>query len=429
MKLRFKNARILTMEQPLQIIEGELWVENNLITYVGEKPSNITEKFDKTIDVERNLLMPGFKNAHTHSAMSFLRSYADDLPLHDWLNNLVFPAEALLKDDDEYHLAKVSILEYLTSGVTAAFDMYYKPELTAQAAVDLGFRIVCLGTVTKYRESVEEMVEAYKKLNNHPSGLVSYELGFHAIYTASKEILSELKKAADKLKAPIYTHLAETKVEFDNCMETHGMTPTAFIDSLGLWEYGGGGFHGIYVTDEDLDIMKKSGLYIVSNPSSNVKIASGIAPITKYLEKGVPVAIGTDGPASNNALDFFREMWLVSTLSKLDLMDASVVDALEVLNMATVNGAHAMRLYNADILKEGKYADVIMIDLNTPNMQPINNILKNIIYAGAKSNIKMTMVNGNILYYDGEFYLNEDVSEIYKKAQAITERIKVEMNK
>lgn len=424
MKFRFINARILTMEDPLSIIEGELHVDGEIITYVGAALEKVDTRFDQIIDCNGNVLMPGFKNAHTHSPMTFLRSYADDLPLQEWLFDKVFPLEAKLSGDDEYHLAKVAILEYLTSGVTAAFDMYYNPHLTAKAALDLGFRMVCLGTVTKYRESVAEMVEAYKSINGHPSSLISYQLGFHAIYTANEEILKELKVASDELNAPIFTHLAETQGEFDNCLKEHGLTPTAYVDSLGLWDHGGGGFHGIYVTEDDFSIMKKHRLTMVTNPSSNTKLASGIAPINAYLEHNIPVAIGTDGPASNNALDFFREMWLTSSLAKLQTSDAAKVDALDVLKMATVNGAHMMRLNNADVLAPNKYADIIMLDLAQPNMQPLNNIMKNIVYAGNKTNVKMTMINGKILYYNNVFYLDETPEEIYANAQAITERIK-----
>ena len=197
------------------------------------------------------------------------------------------------------------------------------------------------------------------------------------------------------------------------------MTPMAFLDSLGMFDYGGGGYHCVHMTQEDIHIMKEKGLYAISNPASNAKLASGIAPISDYLKAGVPVALGTDGPASNNCLDMFREMFLVTGLAKLREKDASAVDAMEVLKMATVNGAHAMGLHDADVLAEGKLADIIMIDLNQPNMQPINHIAKNIVYSGSKQNIKMTMIHGEILYMDGVFYTKIQPAEIYRKAVMI----------
>lgn len=422
MKIRFINARILTMKEGQDIFLGELWVENDKITYVGPKIHSDIE-FDRVINCRQNLLMPGFKNAHTHSPMTFLRSFADDLPLQEWLEKAIFPLEDKLQPGDQYHLAKVAFAEYLTSGITACFDMYYSPLETAQAAVDTGFRAVLVGTVTKYKESVEEMKAAYKSINVM-SPLVRYELGFHAEYTANEEILKALAKASEELKAPIWSHISETALEVEECIARHGKTPAQYIESLGLYKHGGGGFHGVHFKDEDFAVYKRNKLSIVTNPSANTKLASGIAPVKRFLDEKINIAIGTDGPASNNALDFFREMFLVTGLAKLREKDASVVDALAVLKMATVNGAHALSLNDADILAKGKLADIIMIDLLSPNMQPINNIEKNLVYSGSKSNVYMTMIAGNILYENGEFFLDESIEAIYEKVQAITDRIK-----
>lgn len=422
MKTRFINARILTMKPGEKIFIGELWVEDSLITYVGPKKHSEVE-FDRVVNCGLNLLMPGFKNAHTHSPMTFLRSYADDLPLQEWLEKAIFPLEDKLQPGDQYHLAKVAFAEYLTSGITACFDMYYSPLETVKAAIDTGFRAVLVGTVTKYKESVAEMKAAYKTINKM-NPLVRYELGFHAEYTANEEILKELAKASDELKAPIWSHISETEREVEECIARHGMTPAVYIESLGLYKHGGGGFHGVHFREEDFAVYKRNKLNIVTNPSANTKLASGIAPVKRYLDEGINIAIGTDGPASNNALDFFREMFLVTGLAKIREKDASVVDGLAVLKMATVNGAHALGLDQADVLASGKLADVIMIDLTGPNMQPINNIEKNIVYSGSKSNVYLTMINGKILYENGEFFLDEPIEQIYQKAQAITDRIK-----
>lgn len=180
------------------------------------------------------------------------------------------------------------------------------------------------------------------------------------------------------------------------------------------------------MTDQDLDLLKEKGIYVVTNPASNMKLASGIARIEDMVERGIPVAIGTDGPASNNCLDMFREMFLVTGLAKIKAMDASALDGDKVLRMATVNGAHAMGLTDADVLAEGKFADLIMIDLHQPNMQPLNNITKNIVYSGSKQNVKMTMINGKILYEDGQFFVGVPAEEIYAKANEIIGRMKAE---
>lgn len=429
MNYRFYNAKILTMKTA-DIMEGELWVRDDKILYVGEggDAAAICQKlsidsilWDREIDCEGNLLMPGFKNAHTHSAMTFLRSYADDLPLQDWLTKQVFPMEAKLDGEMIYHLTKLAVLEYLTSGITAIFDMYLAPETTAKACVEMGMRCVQVAGTSgqdNFEQSLARMEERYLSLNKLDP-LHSYFIGFHAEYTCSKALLERVSAMAHKYQAPVFTHLAETKSEVDGCIERHGMTPTKLFDSLGIFDYGGGGYHCVWMDEEDMDIFAKRGLSAVTNPGSNTKLASGIAPISEYLKRGINVAIGTDGPASNNCLDMFREMFLVTGLAKLKEQDAAAVDAWEVLKMATVGGSKAMNLPDTDVLAGGKQADLIMIDLYQPNMQPINNIAKNLVYSGSKQNVKMTMIQGKILYEDGQFAKSYDVDEIYRKANEI----------
>lgn len=424
MNIRFYNARILTMEEGKDIFQGEVWIRDERIEYVGEgKRDEAVPSFDEEIDCGGNLLMPGFKDAHTHSGMTLLRSYADDLPLDKWLNQQVFPIEAKMTGEDVYELTKLAVLEYLTSGITAVFEMYLTPDTIAKAFDEMGMRAVQVGGVNDFSQSPEMMEEWYLKLNGK-SPLQSYHLGFHAEYTCSRDLLTWIAELAHKYKAPVFTHLAETRAEVEGCKERYKMTPLAFLDSLGIFDYGGGGYHCVHMTDEDIALMKSRGLYAVTNPGSNTKLASGIAPISDYLKAGVPVALGTDGPASNNCLDMFREMFLVTGLAKLRQEDASAVDAMEVLKMATVNGARAMGLPDADVLARGKLADMILIDLNQPNMQPLNHIAKNLVYSGSKQNVKMTMIHGRILYRDGEFLTKDRPGDIYRKANEIINRLK-----
>ena len=414
----FTNARILTMKTT-EIFDGELLIKDNKIAFVGKKYEG--EKPDKIIDCEGNLLMPGFKDSHAHTAMIFARSAADDLPLWDWLSTTIFPMEAKFEDNDIYHLTKVGILEYLTSGITAAFDMYFHVPEIVKASEEMGFRSVILATSDQ--EPISLLRERYLTINKKDA-LCSYFLGIHAEYTTKEERIKDVIALSHELKAPIYLHVGETENEVNGCLERHGMTPVKYLDSLGFFDYGGGGFHCNFFTDEEVDIFKKHNCYIVTCPCSNLKLASGIAPLVRYQKAGLKIAIGTDGAASNNALDMFREMYLVSTLQKVVNKDPSVMDGIEVLKMATVNGAHALGLNNSDVLDVGKYADIVMIDLQNPAMQPLNNIAKNIVYSGSKDCVKMTMINGKILYYNHEFFVNEKVEDIYKKAQEITEKLR-----
>lgn len=437
MNYRFYNARILTMETD-RLITGELWVQDGKILYVGDGSDTDgvcaggqgaedgKSRWDREIDCGGNLLMPGFKNAHTHSGMTLLRSYADDLPLQDWLFKQVFPIEDKMDGEMVYHLTKLAVLEYLTSGITSIFDMYLTPETTAKACVDMGMRCVQVsGTSgqTDFEPSLELLEQRYQALN-HDDPLLSYFIGFHAEYTCSRELMERVAQIAHKYKAPVYTHLAETKAEVEGCRERHGMSPAKLLDTIGMFDYGGGGYHCVWMDEEDMEIFRRRGLSVVTNPGSNTKLASGIAPISAYLKKGINVAIGTDGPASNNCLDMFREMFLVTGLAKLREEDASAVDAWEVLKMATVNGAKAMYLPDTDVLASGKAADIIMIDLHQPNMQPINNIPKNLVYSGSKQNVKMTMIQGRILYENGIFTDAYDVEEIYRKANEIIDSLR-----
>ena len=421
MKIRFYNVRILTMADDFQVTRGEVQIKGNRIAYVGEEKHR-EEEWDRDIDGNGNLIMPGFKDAHTHSAMTFLRSYADDMPLLDWLNKQVFPMEAKLTPEDIYHLSKLAIMEYLTSGITANFDMYLTPDTIAEASVDCGFRTVMTGGMNDFSQSLEEIEEWYH-MYNHYHSLISFRLGFHAEYTTSEKLLAGLAKLSHKYKAPVYTHNSESLSEVQQCLDRNHMTPTQYLDSLGLFDYGGGGYHCVHMTEEDLRIFKKRGLYVITNPGSNVKLASGIPPVKRMLDMGIPLAIGTDGPASNNCLDMFREMFLTTGLAKIRERDASVVDANQVLYMATVGGARAMGLGECDTLEEGKLADLILVDLHQPNMQPLNCITKNLVYSGSKQNIKLTMVNGRILYEDGCVNIGTDAEEVYKKANEIIARI------
>lgn len=431
MRTRFFNARVLTMEPGKDIFKGEVWVVEDRIIFAGTEEEgrdylnshkDTLLVFDREIDCHENLLMPGFKNAHTHSAMALMRSKADDLPLQDWLGNQIFPIEAKMTAEDIYHLSKISIMEYLTSGITAAFEMYLTPFSVADSFRDCGMRCVQTSCVNNFSQSVELLERYYNELNGRDP-YNSFILGVHAEYTCSKDLLEKCAELVERYKAPFWAHIQETEKETKECIERYGMTPIEFFDSLGLFNYGGGGYHLVWTNDKDREIMKKRGLFAVTNPGSNTKLASGIAPIEEYLKCGIPVAIGTDGPASNNCLDMFREMFLVTGLAKLRSMNAASVDAGEVLKMATVNGARAMGLNDCDYLAEGKLADIIMLDLHQPNMQPVNNIVKNIVYSGSKSNVLLTMIGGIIRYENGKFNIGVSPEEIYQKADEIKARL------
>ncbi len=427
MNIRFYNARILKLEKArsFSLQRGELWVKGNRIAYIGDARDidARTVLWDREMDAEGNVLMPGFKNAHTHTAMTFLRSYADDLPLQEWLHEKVFPKEALLTQEDVYHLCRLGILEYLTSGITANFDMYFAPLPGARASVDCGFRTVFTSGLNDFCQSLSEVEELYDQIRGM-SDLTDFYMGFHAEYTTSLHLMEGVAALAAKTKSPVWLHNSETASEVEACRKRWGKTPTELTEALGMYAYGGGGYHCVCFSDHDFEIFRNRGLTAVTNPASNLKLASGIAPVHRFLTEGISVAIGTDGPASNNCLDMFREMFLVSALAKVREGDASCVPAEEALYMATAGGAKAMGLTDCDCLEQGKLADLILIDVKQPNMQPENDFVKNLVYSGSKSNVLLTMVNGKILYEKQRFFIGTEPEEVYHMANAIIGRMR-----
>ncbi len=419
MKLRFYNAKILTMQDD-KLIEGELHTDNGKISFVGENAPK--SGFDREIDLKGDLIIPGFKNAHTHTAMTFLRSFADDLPLNDWLYKQVFPHEAKLTEEAVYAFTQLGNMEYLTSGITSSFDMYMKLPAYVKACTDMGYRTVLCGSINDFGGTVEGIEEEYNKYNSIDP-LISYQLGFHAEYTTKREILEGMAALSQKYKAPLFAHNSETKAEVEGCKERYGITPTQLFDKLGMFEYGGGGFHCVWFDERDMEIFRDKDLWMVTNPASNLKLASGVAPICEMRRAGMKnFAIGTDGAASNNCLDMFKEMFLVAGLQKVREEDAAACPAFDVLEMATKGGALAMGLKDCDVLAEGKRADLVVIDLKQPNMQPLHNIAKNLVYAGSKSNVKMTVIDGKILYEDGKF-TTVDANEVYERANRLSREI------
>ena len=395
-----------------KITEGELWTDNDKISYIGPAKDKAGITFEREIDCKGNLLMPGLKNAHTHSAMTFSRSLADEYCLNDWLHKAIFPREAKLTPDHVYWFAKLAYADYLSGGITSCFDMYFHKYENAKAAVETGFRHVFCGAANDFG-GFEALEQNYIDLNDYDP-LVSFIYGFHAEYTTCEDNLKFMSDLAHKYKAPVFTHISETFEEVEGCKERYGVTPAVLFDKLGIFDFGGGGFHCVWFTDEDREIFMRRDLWSVFNACSNLKLASGITPVHKFIEKDMKIAIGTDGAGSNNALSMFREMYLDCVLSNVETKNAAAVDPYTILKAGTTGGALCMGLKDCDVLDVGKKADLIMIDMNIPSMQPENNIVRNLVYSGDNSIVKMTMIDGKILYEDGKF-LSMDIGEVIRE--------------
>ena len=408
-------------ENDCSILEGELWTDGERISYVGPARADMPE-FDRELDLGGDLIIPGFKDAHTHIPMVFLRSFADGLPLQEWLFQQIFPREAKLYPEANYAFTRLGILELLSGGVTACFDMYYHRDAYVQAVLDSGFRSVLCGAVAAGDADWTVAERDFERYNSM-GPLVGYRLGFHAEYTASEELLRYISELSHAHKAPVWTHNSETKSEYDGCIERHGMSPTRYFEKLGLHDYGGGGFHCVWFDEGDMEIFKNRGLWAVTCPASNAKLASGVAPLGSFMDRGIGLAVGTDGPSSNNALDMFREMYLACVLQKLRAEDAAACPARDILYAACSAGARAMGLPDCDSLAPGKYADLAVIDMSRPSMRPIIAPAENLVYSGSKDCVRLTMVAGRILYENGEFHVGESAERIITEAEKYTREL------
>lgn len=420
MRIRLYNARILTMENK-DVIEGEVIVNDSVIEEIITSGRSSEGSFDRSIDCKGNLLMPGLKNAHTHTAMTFSRSLADQYSLDDWLHKAIFPMEAKLTPEHVYWFTKLGYAEYLRGGITACFDMYFYPDAVAKAAKETGFRNVFCGAVNDYG-GIDRLEDEFVRFNSYDP-LVSYRMGFHAEYTTSEEIMKTISDIAHKYEVPVYAHISETSSEVSGCRERYNMSPAQLFDKLGLYDFGGGGFHCVWFDDEDIKLFGDKGLYAVFNACSNLKLASGIAPVSKFINNGVNIAVGTDGAGSNNSLSMFREMYLDTVLSNIREESAIAVDPYKILKAGTSGGACCMGLDDCDVLSAGKQADIIMLDMKHPNMNPVNNITSNIIYSCDVSNVLMTMIAGKILYEDGRF-TTLDIDEIEQECAKLINELR-----
>ena len=419
--IRLHNALVMPMTSDCSVFSGEVWTDGGRIAYAGAPRAGELPEFEREIDLNGDLVLPGFKNAHAHSAMTFLRSYADDLPLQSWLFDKVFPLEDRLTPEAVYAFTRLAVLEYLSGGITASFDMYFHRDAYARANIDCGFRTVICGALSA-GDKISVAADDYAKFNALDP-LISYLPGVHAEYTADEKLLRGMSELVHELKSPFWTHNSETKSETDGCFERHGVSPTEYLDSLGLYDFGGGGYHCVWFSERDIEIFAEKGLWAVTCPCSNAKLASGIAPLERFEKRGVRLAVGTDGPASNNALDMFREMYLACVLQKLRLNDAAACPAENILLAACSGGARAMGLDGCDSLAEGKAADLAVISLHRPNMRPIHDVAKNLVYSGTRDDVRMTMVAGRILYENGEFHVGCDAEEIYAEAEKYTKEL------
>ncbi len=420
-KLRIINALVLTMDNQKVVQNGEVEINDNIISYVGELRN--TKSFDgETIDAKGNIVMPGFINTHCHAGMSCLRGVGDGSSFGNWWIDNIRPLEIKMTNEELHNSTKLSFLEMIKSGITTVLDLYFNVEGTAKVAIETGMRTnIGFGSIAG--EVLDDVLEEeYKTLISY-GDLVKPVVFCHAPYSSDEYSYIKAVEFAKKHDLVLTTHASETLEEVGEIHNKYGKTPIGLLESYGYFEQKNILAHCVCCDKDDVEIMKQYDTISVStNPSSNLYLGSGVAPIFSYVNNDINVCIGTDGPASNNCLNMFKEMFLTKNLQSGVLNQPDAVSAMQVLEMATIKGAKALNYNNLGAIKKGYLADLIMIDLNAMNMQPKSNYISNLVSSAGVENVLLTMVNGKILFREGKFVddfdlekLSTSVDEYFKK--------------
>ncbi|HQO69095.1 MAG TPA: amidohydrolase [Clostridia bacterium] len=408
MNTMIKNADILTMDDDFSILKNQvICIEEDKIVYIGED-----EPFfflpNRIINAKNKIVMPGLINSHTHCAMTLMRNRSNDLPLERWLQEGIFPIEANLTYRDVYCGAMLGIAEMIKSGTTAYLDMYYIHEASLEAIANTGIRANLsygVSTSSRVKELGKQGAEKYCKnflLNNKKAmkGRVNTSVEIHSVYLVDEPELILSAQMAKETDTLIHIHLHETQSEVENCIKRYGMTPLQVCAKTGILNNKVTAAHTVHVNDEDMLLMKEKKVIPVHNPSSNMLLGSGFADIPKMLELGIKPALGTDGAASNNTLDMFKEMHLASLIHKGYKMDSSAINAQQVLSMATSNGAKALGFDDCGIIKTGMKADITIVNTDSLNMTPFYDPVSALVYSARAADVDTVLVNGEILMKD-----------------------------
>ena len=430
MKLLLKGAGILAWKDDRfnYIPEGFLGIDGDTIDYIGAQQP--PEPYDQVKDMRGKLLMPGLVNAHCHAAMTLLRGVGSDLPLDRWLFEAVFPVEDRMKTEDFIAGNELAMLELLASGVTAFSDMYMEPRTLIELNAQVGMKVNLTRVVQAFDPAqppeqntrVKESLALFNEYHGCQDGRVRVDFSLHAEYTTNDAVT---RYYADQIRplrekgARVQLHLSETRKEQEECVKRHGLTPAAWFEAMGVFDLPAAAAHCVWCTPADLDILRAHGVFPIYNPTSNLKLGSGFAPIPRMLEKGLTVALGTDGAASNNNLNMFEEMHIAAIGLNGYLLDPELMPPATVLRMATVNGAALQGRGDTGCLAVGKKADVVAVDLDRPHLYPAFEPMPLLVYSAQASDVAMTMVDGKILYENGEYLTLDREKAMYDAKQAV----------
>ncbi|WP_068268476.1 amidohydrolase [Caviibacter abscessus] len=403
MNILIKNVSIVTMRNENEILNNSnIYIKGKYITHIGDELSDFVA--DKIIDGENLLALPGLINTHTHISMVLMRNYADDVNLEDWLFNNIFPIENKLIPEDIYYASLLAMIEMIKTGTTTFVDMYFFVDQTIKALEKLPMRAaICRGLTSgeNAENNLNEVIELSKKYKNND--MLQIMIAPHAVYTCNKDFLTKCINAAKKNNLSIHIHLNESKSEVKNSIEENGLSPIQYVNELGMFEVNTLAAHCANTSDEDLKILKEKNVNVLNNPTSNLKLASGFARVFDMKNMGINVSLGTDGAASNNSLNMFREIHLASILNKAVENDPKAICAFDALKMATLNGAKAIKMEDKlGTLEANKLADLILIDINKTHLLPKNNLISMLSYSVSGFEVVTSIINGNIVMENGK---------------------------
>lgn len=431
------DAMIITMNSEYKVyVDGAIVIDKDRILAIGNT-SEIIDKYDarEIIDGSGKLIMPGLINTHTHVPMTIFRGYADDMPLHEWLYDYIFPVESEFVNAENVTLGtKLAMAEMLRSGTTTFNDMYYHIEDIANVVDQVGMRAVLSESVIDFpapnsptpQEGLKTAEELIKKWSSHPR--ITISVSAHSPYSCSADLLRSAKALADKYNVPFNIHVAETRKEYDQTQNDFGLTPVGYLDQLGILDKNVIAAHGVHVTPDDIQILADRGVSVAHNPECNMKLASGVAPVPELMKAGVKVGLGTDGVASNNDLDLFDEMNTAAILHKLNSKDPTVLDAQTVVEMATMGGARVLGMESEiGSLEAGKKADMILMDMLQPHAHPIYNIYSLLVYSMKGADVESVIIDGKFVMRDRKI-LNMDEKSLYKKIESVAVKIREKNN-
>ena len=423
MNLLVKNATVVLPDG--QTITANIAVEGSKILAIGEAPADFIA--EQTIDAKDMLAIPGFVNAHTHASMTLLRSYADDMELMTWLNDHIWPVEAKMISNDIYWGAALAAVEMIQSGTTTFADMYGPfMERVADVVTESGMRGVLsrgiIGVAPDGEKKLEENISLYEDYNGAANGRIKVMFGPHAPYTCPPDFLKKVAAAAQRLGAEVHIHMNETKAEIEQITKQYGKRPFEYVEDTGLFESPTLAAHCVHLSDDEIAIIKKHHIRVAHNPGSNMKLASGIAPVPRLLKEGVTVALGTDGTSSNNNLDMLQEVQLAALLHKVNEYDPLAVPAFEALKMGTEYGAKAVGLDGIGRIAPGAKADIVLVSMKGAAWVPRFNEVSLLVYSGSAADVDTVICDGKVLMQHREI-LTLDEEKIKYEAQKCAERL------